>query len=106
MIAGAIVSAVPDSDLQFENYSWMDYLAAAGFEVFTMDLTGYGLSPRPMMDDPCNNSTVDQQSYLVPKPLAQTCSPSYPFQLTSLESEGMRSTRWWSTFANAAMSIR
>lgn len=52
-----------------------------------MDLTGYGLSPRPMMDDPCNNSTSDQRAYLIPKPLAQTCSPSYPFQLTSLESD-------------------
>ena len=88
MIGGATISAVPDFDLQFENYSWMDYLAAAGFDVFAMDLTGYGLSPRPMMDDPCNNSTSDQQSYLIPKPLAQTCSPSYPFQLTSLESDG------------------
>jgi pimeloyl-ACP methyl ester carboxylesterase len=88
MIGGATISAVPDFDLQFENYSWMDYLAAARFDVFAMDLTGYGLSPRPMMDDPCNNSTTDQQSYLIPKPLAQTCSPSYPFQLTSLESDG------------------
>jgi pimeloyl-ACP methyl ester carboxylesterase len=87
MIAGATVSAVPDFDLQFENYSWMDYLATAGFDVFAMDLTGYGLSPRPMMDDPCNHSTSDQQSYLMPKPLAQSCSPSYPFQLTSLESD-------------------
>jgi pimeloyl-ACP methyl ester carboxylesterase len=87
MIAGATVSAVPDFDLQFENYSWMDYLATAGFDVFAMDLTGYGLSPRPMMDDPCNNASSDQQSYLNPKPLAQPCSPSYPFQLTSLESD-------------------
>src|ERR1700720_4155813 len=61
-------------------------ILCAGFDVFAMDLTGYGLSPRPMMDDPCNNSTSDQQSYLTSKPLAQPCSPSYPFQLTSLES--------------------
>lgn len=87
MMAGATVSVIPDFDLQFENYSWMDYLAAAGFDVFAMDVTGYGLSPRPMMDDPCNNSTSDQQSYLMPKPLAQACSPAYPFQLTSLESD-------------------
>jgi pimeloyl-ACP methyl ester carboxylesterase len=87
MIAGATISAVPDFDLQFENYSWMEYLAAAGFDVFTMDLTGYGLSPRPMMDDPCNNSMSDQQAYLIPKPLAQPCSPSYRFQLSSLESD-------------------
>ena len=87
MISGATISAVPDFDLQFENYSWMEYLAAAGFDVFAMDVTGYGLSPRPMMDDPCNNSAADQQSYLTPNPLGKTCSPSYPFQLTSLESD-------------------
>jgi pimeloyl-ACP methyl ester carboxylesterase len=87
MIAGATVSVVPAFDLQFENYSWMDFLAAAGFDVFAMDLTGYGLSPRPMMDDPCNNSSSDQQSYLTPKPLAQSCSPPFPFQLTSLETD-------------------
>ena len=87
MIAGATISVVPAFDLQFENYSWMEYLATAGFDVFAMDFTGYGLSPRPMMDDPCNNATSDQQSYLLPKPLAQPCSPSYPFQLTSLQSD-------------------
>ena len=87
MLGGATISAVPDFDLQYENYSWMDYLAGAGFDVFAMDVTGYGLSPRPMMDDPCNNSTSDQLSYLVPKPLAQPCSPAYPFMLTSLESD-------------------
>ena len=87
MVGGATISAVPDFDLQFENYSWMDYLASAGFDVFAMDLTAYGLSPRPMMDDPCNYSASDQQAYLIPKPLAQPCSPSYPFQLTSLQSD-------------------
>ena len=87
MIGGATISAVPDFDLQFENYSWMEYLASAGFDVFAMDVTGYGLSPRPMMDDPCNNSMSDQRSYLTPKPLAQPCTPSYAFQLTSLESD-------------------
>jgi len=87
MIAGATVSVVPGFDLSFENYSWMEYLAVAGFDVFAMEFTGYGLSPRPMMDDPCNNSASEQQSYLVPKPLAQTCSPSYPFQLTTIQSD-------------------
>ena len=88
MLGGATISVVPDFDLRFENYSWMDYLAAGGFDVFAMDVTGYGLSPRPTMDDPCNNSASDQRSYLIPTPLAQPCSPSYPFQLTSLESDG------------------
>jgi pimeloyl-ACP methyl ester carboxylesterase len=87
MIAGATVSVIPAFDPQFENYSWMDYLATAGFDVFAMDFTGYGLSPRPMMDDPCNNATSEQKSYLVPKPVAQPCSPAYPFQLTTIQSD-------------------
>src|SRR6516162_5315826 len=31
MIGGATISAVPDFDVQFENYSWMEHLANAGF---------------------------------------------------------------------------
>jgi pimeloyl-ACP methyl ester carboxylesterase len=87
MIHGATVSTVPVFDLPFENYSWMDHLANAGFDVFAMDVTGYGLSPRPMMDNPCNSATSDQQSYLIPKLLATPCSPAYPFQLTTLQSD-------------------
>lgn len=86
MIEGSTTSVVPAFDLQFENYGWMDYLATAGFDVFAMDLTGYGLSPRPMMDDPCNTATSEQQS-LIPKRLAQPCSPAYPFQLTTIQSD-------------------
>lgn len=87
MVHGATQSTVTSFDLRFENYSWMDYLARAGFDVFAMDVTGYGLSPRPMMDNPCNTATSDQQSYLIPKPLAQPCSPSYPFRLTTSQSD-------------------
>ena len=40
-------------------------LARAGFDVFAMSHTGYGPSPRPLMDDPCN---VDRefQPHLIP----------------------------------------
>ena len=49
----------------------MAYLAEAGFDTFTMDHTGYGRSPRPMMDDACNMSPEDQ-AQLMPQPLKQT----------------------------------
>ncbi len=87
MIHGATSSGVPVFDVQFEDYSWMEYLANAGFDVFAMDHTGYGLSPRPMMDNPCNSAQSEQQLYLIRNPLAQPCAPTYPYQLTSLQSD-------------------
>ena len=87
MIHGATVSTVPVFDLQFENYSWMEYLANAGFDVFAMDVTGYGLSPRPMMENPCNVAAASQQQYLLPSPLAQPCPAAYAYQLTSIKSD-------------------
>ncbi len=87
MIHGATVSTVPVFDLQYENYSWMEYLANAGFDVFAMDFTGYGLSPRPMMDNPCNLTTAQQQQLLIPSTLSQPCPPAYPFQLNTIKSE-------------------
>lgn len=87
MINGATVSSVPVFDLQYENYSWMEFLAEAGFDVFAMDFTGYGLSPRPMMENPCNLTTAQQQQYLIPSTLSQPCAPTYPFQLNTIKSE-------------------
>lgn len=87
MIHGATSPVVPAFDTQFENYSWMEFLATAGFDVFALDHTGYGLSPRPMMENPCNTSAAEQASTLVTKPLAQPCAPAYPFQLTTIQSD-------------------
>jgi pimeloyl-ACP methyl ester carboxylesterase len=80
MIQGATTPAVPIFDLRFRNYSWMAFLARAGFDVFTMDLQGYGASPRPRMDDPCNTQD-SQQDLLIPYPLSERCAPSYPFKM-------------------------
>ena len=65
----------------------MAFLAEAGFDVFAMDLTGYGLSPRPRMDDPCNASRAEQERFLIPNPLPEPCPPSYPFRLTTSQSD-------------------
>jgi pimeloyl-ACP methyl ester carboxylesterase len=77
MIAGATSAAMAIYDVPFENYSWMTYLAESGFDVFAMDLTGYGLSPRPKMDDACNASEDQQKLLLIPNPLSAACQPSY-----------------------------
>lgn len=41
-------------DVPYRDYSSMEFLAYGGYDVFAMDMTGYGRSTRPLMDDPCN----------------------------------------------------
>jgi pimeloyl-ACP methyl ester carboxylesterase len=75
-------------DVPYEGYSWMAYLARAGFDVFAMDNIGYGPSTRPaVMADPCNASAAEQ-AMLIPTMLAGPCPPSYGFRL------GSNSTDW------------
>lgn len=85
-VHGGSTPSVPAFDLDHKDYSWMAALAAAGFDVFSMDRTGYGFSPRPKMDDPCNANPA-QQSVLIPNPLAAPCAPSYPFRLSNTNSD-------------------
>src|SRR5579862_10009560 len=56
-VHGAGTPAEVAFDVPYQDYSWMNYLAEAGFDVFAMDTTGYGRSTRPApMNDPCNLS--------------------------------------------------
>ena len=47
MVHGATYPASVVFDLPIEGASWMDHLAQAGFDVWVMDLPGYGRSDRP-----------------------------------------------------------
>ncbi|MBX3525221.1 MAG: alpha/beta fold hydrolase [Rhodoblastus sp.] len=47
MVHGATYPASVAFDLPIEGLSWMDHLANAGFDVWVMDLPGYGRSDRP-----------------------------------------------------------
>jgi pimeloyl-ACP methyl ester carboxylesterase len=86
-IHGAGTPAEVSFDVPYKDYSWMGYLARAGFDVFSMDVTGYGRSTRPTpMNDPCNLSR-DQQAAFVPAIAPAGCSPSYPHQLTTIGSD-------------------
>jgi pimeloyl-ACP methyl ester carboxylesterase len=82
-IHGAGTPAEVAFDVPYQDYSWMAYLARAGFDVFSMDTTGYGRSTRPpAMNDPCNLAP-EQQAKLGAKP----CEPNYRYQLTTIASD-------------------
>lgn len=70
-------------DVPQPDYSWMAFLARAGFDVFAMDTTGYGRSVRPAaMNDPCNLAKERQAGFA-----AAPCAPSYPHAMTTIASD-------------------
>ncbi|MEX2583667.1 MAG: alpha/beta fold hydrolase [Gemmatimonadota bacterium] len=86
-VHGAGTPAEVAFDVPHSTYSWMGYLALAGFDAFSVDMTGYGRSTRPPpMDDPCN-LPEQQQDGLIPAVLTERCAASYPYQLTTIESD-------------------
>ena len=86
-IHGAGTPAEVAFDVPYEDYSWMEYLAQAGFDAFAMDTTGYGRSTRPAaMNDPCNLSAA-QQLALTTDGRSEACSPSYGNQMTTIASD-------------------
>src|SRR3984957_3522563 len=86
-IHGAGTPAEVAFDVPYQDYSWMAYLAHAGFDVFSMDMTGYGRSARPAaMNDPCN-LTRAQQAAFVPALIPAVCAATYAQQMTTLASD-------------------
>jgi len=82
-VHGAGTPAEVAFDVPEADYSWMAFLARAGFDVFAMDTTGYGRSFRPAaMNDPCNLAK-DRQAPFVGAP----CAPSYGHALTTIASD-------------------
>jgi pimeloyl-ACP methyl ester carboxylesterase len=82
-VHGAGTPAEVAFDVPHADYSWMAYLAAAGFDVFSMDMTGYGRSTRPnVMNDVCNLS-AEQQTALGRTP----CEATHRAQLTTIASD-------------------
>jgi len=87
-VHGAGTPAEVAFDVPERDYSWMAYLANAGFDVFAMDTTGYGRSNRPAaMNDPCNLAH-DRPGAFVPSLLPAPCAASYPHALTTIASDG------------------
>ena len=82
-VHGAGTPAEVAFDVSYRDYSWMAFLAEAGLDVFSVDMTGYGRSTRPVpMNNPCNLSK-EQQVGIVKAP----CAPTYAHTLTSMASD-------------------
>jgi pimeloyl-ACP methyl ester carboxylesterase len=98
-VHGAGTPAEVAFDVPYGDYSWMAYLANAGFDVFSMDMEGYGRSTRPtVMNDPCNLSR-EQQAQFVPALIAAPCAPSFQGSATNIESD-------WNDIAAAVDYVR
>ena len=93
-VHGAGTPAEVAFDVPYQDYSWMAYLAHAGFDAFSMDMTGYGRSTRPTpMNDPCNLSREQQAGFipaLIPSPCSAQLSASADHHRIGLERSGRR----------------
>ncbi|HUR36018.1 MAG TPA: alpha/beta fold hydrolase [Vicinamibacterales bacterium] len=86
-IHGAGTPAEVAFDVPYKDYSWMEYLAEAGFDTFAMDVTGIGRSARPWpMNDPCNLAPA-QQAALIPALLAAPCAAGYAKTITTIAND-------------------
>src|SRR5882724_7788580 len=98
-VHGAGTPGAVGFDVAYQDYSWMAHLARAGFDVFAMDMTGYGRSTRPAaMNDPCNLAAA-QQTAFIPALIPAACPPSYPRQMTTIASD-------WSDIGNVVDHLR
>ena len=56
-VHGATYPAETSFDLQLDGLSWMDYIASRGYDVYLVDVRGYGRSSRPAeMDQPAERN--------------------------------------------------
>ena len=83
LVHGRSLDAVSDFDLQYADYSLQERMAMAGFETFSYNMLGFGFSTRFGLDDPCNASQADQETFLIPNPLETPCSNPDPFHFTN-----------------------
>jgi pimeloyl-ACP methyl ester carboxylesterase len=86
-VHGAGTPAEVSFDVQTADYSWMTYLARAGFDVFSMDVEGYGRSTRPpAMADPCNLPAA-QQTQFIPGQIKAQCPRTIAGPITTMGSD-------------------
>jgi len=86
-VHGAGTPAEVAFDTRTKDYSWMAFLAGAGFDVFAVDMTGYGRSTRPPpMSNPCNFPKA-QQGPFIPSQIPAPCNATWDKPLTTMGSD-------------------
>src|SRR5262249_9120822 len=69
-VHGATFPSTADFDLQFNDYSWADWMVSHGYVVYMFDKRNYGGSTREKaMDEPASNHRPLSRSYLVVRDL-------------------------------------
>lgn len=87
-VHGSGTPAEVSFDVPYKDYSWMAFLARAGYDAFSMDMTGYGLSTRPYpMNDACNFPKSVQPQFVPSTIAAAPCAPSQDTAMTTMASD-------------------
>ena len=86
-VHGAGTPAEVAFDPPHPDASWMAYLARGGYDVFSMEMTGYGRSTRPLvMNDPCNLAEAQQNDF-IPDLIPDACPPTHGFAASTIASD-------------------
>ena len=86
-VHGAGTPAEVAFDPPYPDASWMAHLARGGYDVFSMEMTGYGRSTRPLvMNDPCNLAEAQQNDF-IPDLIPDACPPTYGFAAGTIGSD-------------------
>jgi pimeloyl-ACP methyl ester carboxylesterase len=86
-VHGAGTPAEVAFDVPLGGFSWMEFLARAGFDVFSVDMTGYGRSTRPApMNSPCNLAAAAQAQF-IPSVIKAPCAATSTLPVATLASD-------------------
>ena len=85
-VHGATTPGTAAFGFDHNDYDWMAFLARAGFDVWAMDMSGYGSSPaapdgRPLQVDP------KQQELLLKRLLTAPCAPHYALKFKTIRDD-------------------
>src|SRR5215831_20360388 len=94
-VHGATYPASTAFDLPLDGQSWMDYIAARGYDVYLLDIRGYGKSSRPkeMSEDPKANLPIvrgDTRSRTSAPSSTSSSRASLPCSLASTRATTLR----------------